>query len=88
MPEVKSTTDGDDLPEALIGRVRAGYREMPGLCLNLQQACRLWQIDPTICTRILDLLLAESFVRRTAAGAFVAGAVGWPDRSMRPEGPH
>ena len=57
--------------EALKARVRAEYREMPGLCLTLQQACRLWQIDADRCTRILDVLVAESFLRRTATGAFI-----------------
>jgi hypothetical protein len=57
---------------SLIARVRGEYREMPGLCLTLPQACRLWQIEPSRCKSILDLLVAEKFLSRTAAGAFVA----------------
>jgi hypothetical protein len=55
----------------VIGRVRAEYREMPGLCLTVHQACRLWQVDPTACTRILEGLVAERFLTRTLTGVFV-----------------
>ena len=74
--EVNGPGPVPDRPEALIGRVRAEYREMPGLCLTVQQACRLWQIDATNCTRILEGLLAERFLRRTATGAFIAEGPG------------
>ena len=68
----RSQLRSDGGPEALIRRVRAEYLEMPGLCLSVQQACRLWQIEATHCTRILDGLVAERFLRRTATGAFIA----------------
>ena len=68
---------------AVIARARAEYREMPGLCLTIQQACRLWQIDPATCTRILEGLVAERFLKRTPAGAFIAAALGRPERSIR-----
>ena len=71
-------------PEALLGRVRAEYFEMPGLCLTLQQACRLWQLDSDTCHRIFEVLLAECFLTRTAAGAFVA-ATGSTAHSIRRE---
>ena len=58
-------------PEALIERVRDEYGEMPGLCLTLPQACRLWHMDPKTCTRILEGLVAERFLRRTATAAFI-----------------
>ena len=64
----------DDSQEPLIGRVRAEYREMPRLCLTVQQACRLWQVDATTCTRILDVLVVERFLRRTPTGTFIAAA--------------
>jgi hypothetical protein len=75
---IKSPAPVDGEREALIGRVRAEYREMPGLCLTVQQGCRLWQIDAGTCTRILDVLVAESFLRRTATGAFITAASGPP----------
>jgi len=61
-------------PQALARRIRAEYREMPGLSLTTRQACRLWQIDAAACGRILDALVAEHFLRRTPSGAFIAAA--------------
>ena len=58
--------------EALKARVRAEYREMPGLCLTLPQACRLWQLDVRTSASILDALVAEGFLRRTSQGGFRA----------------
>ena len=68
----KDSTPVHDRPEALMKRVRAEYREMPGLCLTVQQASRLWQIDATTCARMLDVLVAERFLKRTPAGAFIS----------------
>ena len=66
----------DDLKgaQSLLARIRGEYREMPGLCLTLPEASRLWQIDRTACTRILEGLVAEKFLSRTPTGAFVATA--------------
>ena len=58
--------------QALIDRVLAEYREMPGLCLTVQQASRLWQINLTDCTRILELLVAHHVLKRSATGVFIA----------------
>jgi hypothetical protein len=58
---------------------------MPGLCLTVQQACRLWQINLAACTHILDALVAERFLRRTPRGAFLAQALGSPERSIQRE---
>jgi hypothetical protein len=57
--------------QSLVERVRGEYREMPGLSLTVPQACRLWQIDPATCERILNALAAERFLARTSAGAFI-----------------
>ena len=40
-------------------RVRAEFREMPGLRLTLTQASRLFNIDAARCRRILGLLVDE-----------------------------
>jgi len=45
---------------------------MPGLCLTLPQACRLWRIEAAACAGILDMLVAEHFLRRTPTGSFIA----------------
>ena len=61
-------TASDDLYQ----RIRAEYREMPGLSLTIEQAARLWQLDAVCCEAILRSLLAEGVLARTARGAYVA----------------
>jgi hypothetical protein len=46
----------DDDP-ALHLRVLAEFREMPGLRLTLNQASRLFDIEPTQCERVLGALV-------------------------------
>ena len=41
----------------LCARVRAEFREMPGLKLTLPQASRLFDIDPIRCERVLSSLV-------------------------------
>jgi hypothetical protein len=60
------------LPEALVARIRGEYSEMPGLRLTLPQACRLWQLDASTCEVLLEQLVRETFLARTADGAYVA----------------
>ena len=55
-----------------IERVRAEYREMPGLRLTTEQACRLWQIDPATCESVLGRLVSEGVLVRTANSAYIA----------------
>jgi DNA-binding IclR family transcriptional regulator len=56
----------------LLHRVRGEFGEMPGLRLTVSQACRLWQLDEATCYAVLDTLVAERFLHRTADGAYVA----------------
>ena len=58
--------------ELLVARIRGEYREMPGLRLTFAQACRLWHVDAVACETVLQTLLAENFLVRTADGAFMA----------------
>jgi hypothetical protein len=44
-------------------RVCGEYNEMPGLQLTLEQACRLWNTNPATGRRVLDSLVASSFLR-------------------------
>jgi hypothetical protein len=57
---------------ALITRIKGEYDEMPGLRLTMVQACRLWQLDPATCERVMVALVSEGFLLRTNDGAFVA----------------
>ncbi len=57
--------------EAVVSRVRAEYREMPGLKLTTEQASRLWHLEPHACESLLRRLAEERLLRRTRDGAFV-----------------
>ena len=58
--------------ESLAARIRGEYCEMPGLRLTLAQACRLWQLDASTCATVLEQLVREAFLYRTADGAYIA----------------
>jgi hypothetical protein len=55
----------------LLGRIRAEYREMPGLRLTLPQAARLWQLDLAHCEVLLAALVEHRSLVRMADGSFV-----------------
>jgi hypothetical protein len=59
------------LTPQLLTRIRAEYREMPGLRLTLLQARRLWGIDVITCSAALAVLEASGFLTITRDGAFV-----------------
>jgi hypothetical protein len=52
-------------------RVRGEFLEMPGLCLTLAQARRLWGLDAPSCDTLLSALVDAKFLFRTRHGAFV-----------------
>jgi hypothetical protein len=54
----------------LIPRIRAEFLEMPCLTLTVQQATRLWHLDPGVCRAVLDSLLRTGFLVETPRGAF------------------
>lgn len=55
----------------LLTRIRAEYREMPGLRLTLLQARRLWALDIITCSAALSALEACGFLRTTRDGAYI-----------------
>ena len=57
--------------EMLAARIRAEYREVPGLCLTIPQACRRWRIEERLCGAILQELVADGFLARRDDGAFI-----------------
>ena len=63
--------------ELLAPRIRGEYREMPGLRLTLDQACRLWQVDVHTCEMLLDHLVGEGFLCKTNSGFYVASEASW-----------
>ena len=45
--------------------IRAEYLEMPGLCLTVAQAARLWNANPDDCSQMLDALTRAGFLYRS-----------------------
>jgi hypothetical protein len=60
--------------ELLALRVRAEYLEMPGLCLTLEQAQRLWSVERRTCEALPKSLTDARFLYRTERGRFVLRA--------------
>lgn len=54
----------------LLQRVRAEYRATPDLKLTPSQAIRLFDIEPAVCAMMLEALVKECFLSRTAKGLF------------------
>jgi len=48
--------------------------EMPGLCLTLEQAQRLWSVEKRTCEAVLKSLIDARFLHRTERGLFVLHA--------------
>jgi hypothetical protein len=65
-------TDQMHAVESLTVRIRAEYREMPGLSLTAAQASRLWGIDHSVCEQVLRSLVADGDLYHTPRGAYVA----------------
>jgi predicted transcriptional regulator of viral defense system len=55
----------------LDARVRAEYLEMPGLCLTVDQARRLWGLDAADCHAVLHRLVAQGFLTRSTRGMYL-----------------
>ena len=49
-------------------RIRAEYREMPGLCLTTEQAMRLWTLDRPTCEAALETLIRAGVLERDDRG--------------------
>jgi hypothetical protein len=60
-----------DSRESTLRRIRAEYREMPGLALTPAQARRLWGLDPTACDALLTDLVRTGFLAYTRGGSLV-----------------
>jgi len=59
----------------LAARVRGEFREMPGLCLTIEQASRLWQVDRLVCEIVLRELVRTGVLQMTSGGAYVAASL-------------
>ena len=71
--EISRPDDGRTTPairEALL-RVEGEYREMPGLCLTLPQAARLWGFDRSTCELVLTNLIERRVLKRALNGTYI-----------------
>jgi len=59
-----------DQPAGLIARLRAEFREMPGLQLTSAQAARLFGIEASLCERVLEALVQEGVLGRGRDGRY------------------
>lgn len=57
-------------PEEASSRVRSEFGSLPGLALTADQARLLFDLEQEMCARVLDALVAEGFLSRTAYGAY------------------
>jgi hypothetical protein len=57
--------------EQILERLRAEYREMPGMRLKLEQVQRLCGIEQPVCKRALEALVEAKFLRLGSDGAYV-----------------
>lgn len=59
-------------PDSL-NRIRAEYREMPGLSLTQAQMQRLFGFDAEMCAAAVERLVEVGVLRRTTSGRYIAG---------------
>ncbi len=58
----------------MLQRIRGEFLEMPGLKLTIAQAARLWHLDPHMSEELLDTLVMDGMLRRSADGAYLVAA--------------
>lgn len=56
--------------EELLRRIRGEYLEMPGLCLTLAQAQRLWGLEASTCSSLFAALTADKFLWLRTDGTY------------------
>lgn len=56
--------------ERLVRRVRQEYEEMPGMCLTVAQAHRLFALREDVCVRVLESLVRVGLLDRLRDGQY------------------
>ena len=59
--------------EAALVRIQHDYLEMPDLELTLDEAVRLWNIEPVRCLALLEFLAIEGFLTHSRRGGYKRG---------------
>ena len=65
---------GLDDAAVVLQRIRAEFREMPGLKVTAAQATRLWHLDPVRSEELLNALVVDGLLRRRADGAYLVSS--------------
>ena len=65
---------GLDDAATVLQRIRAEFREMPGLKLTAAQATRLWHLDPGHSEALLNTLVSDGVLRKRADGAYLVSS--------------
>ncbi len=55
--------------------VKREYEEMPGLALTVEQARRLWALEPPVCSAVLARLVASGYLCQTDSGQYARPTV-------------
>jgi len=75
---------------AALMRIENDYLEMPDLELTVEEAAKLWNMDPLKCLTLLEVLVDGGFLARSDAGGYMRADVGdfavlaRPMRAARP----
>jgi hypothetical protein len=71
-PTVKASIDRRNVASrsSLSDRIQVAFREMPGISLTLEQASRLFGVPPEVGARILQRLVDERVLARSADGRY------------------
>jgi len=56
--------------DPLVLHVRSEFKEMPAMRLTTEQAMRLWGLDRSTCTGLLNALLTSHFLERDGTGRY------------------
>jgi hypothetical protein len=66
----RGTPDTEPHRPQLVSMIVGTYREMPGLCLHLNQASRLFGFRQSTCQIVLEDLVRAGTLRRAADGQY------------------
>jgi hypothetical protein len=75
--QVSASSHGDAATDHVQWRIRGEYLEMPGLRLSLEQAAKLWALDPAACGTLLEALVGENFLQRDREGRYMRRSSGY-----------
>ena len=69
----RGTRGSEPTRPQLVSMILGTFREMPGLCLHMNQAARLFGVGQATCAVVLEDLVAQGKLRRGADGQYVGG---------------